>query len=1141
LLFGIDIDILVVGKLGVVRLFLTEIRRICIGVMRSKVGLNTPFPLLAVLFVSACILILSSNSFGQTSYYVSASGNDANDGKSASTPWKTISKVNSLTFSSGDAILFRCGDTFYGQITALSGVTYGAYGTGSKPIISGAITLSGWTVYSGSIYQCTASSSIYNLFCNGVQMIKARSPNTGFYAASGGSGTSLTSSSINQSYSWVGGVVRERGCDWTWENRTITASSSGSVSWSGSVSYSPFSGSQFYLEGALGALDVANEWFCNTSTKQVYFYAPGGVDPSTLTVVGSVQNYGVTGSGKSNVTVRDLDFRYQMIAGVYFSGTYSGNSILSCDIRGCKVYGVYFAGTATSCKIDGDSIQDCSTAGIAGGCASATITNNVIQRIGVIPGYGESSYGPNGLPSGIYNFSGANSEIAHNTIDSTGYSGININSVTFTNSIIEDNTIKATMSTLGDGGAIYMYGTNSYTIRNNTIIDCYGYTNSISPTSGYQSFGIYFDSGTHDIIVTGNTVVRARDCGLYIQGMAGGSSHNITFRNNTLIDCGASSNYGSPLALEQYPSLAYGGNVITKNKIFKPNITPKYVWFFYNWSGTPSAGTIDSNYYATGSTQFRYTSSFYSLAQWQSNTSYDAHSSQSATITLTSGNNQSQAVNTTLSLPLKVTTTVSGWGMPGFHVLYTVTGPSGATGQSLSASDVTTAEDGTANAYLTLGNKAGTYTVTATVSGLTGSPITFTATATDSDPPAPDSITVHRVIVPLGWNMISTFVAPYQPAIDSIFSNINSKVTIVKDGSGRVYYPSFNINNLGSWQPYQGYQVCMSSADTVSFRGRVLPPEQNPMSLSAGWNLVSYLRNDLMAADSALATIASSLIIAKNAVGEVYMPSYGINAMGAMKPGQGYQIYVQNPSTLTYPANTNPTPTNVLSKKQSTSLASSSHGTEHFKPAYQETGANGLVLVKCNSLKNGDEIAVSMSHGKIVGSGTVKEGLASVTVWGDNDQTVVVEGPRDGETLTLISWSKERDETTPLQIKSLKNGLTGEPQKTTLVYRKDCLWVLEALEDCELDQIPTEYSLSQNYPNPFNPSTLIRYGLPLDVKVSLEVFDLLGHLVTCLVDETQKSGYHEAHFDGSGLASGIYFYRLASGGFFETKKLLLLK
>jgi hypothetical protein len=89
--------------------------------------------------------------------------------------------------------------------------------------------------------------------------------------------------------------------------------------------------------------------------------------------------------------------------------------------------------------------------------------------------------------------------------------------------------------------------------------------------------------------------------------------------------------------------------------------------------------------------------------------------------------------------------------------------------------------------------------------------------------------------------------------------------------------------------------------------------------------------------------------------------------------------------------------------------------------------------------------------------------------------------------------------------------------------------------------VPTEYSLDQNYPNPFNPSTTINYQLPANNHVSLKVYDILGNLVSTLVDEEMEAGYYSINWNASQLASGIYIYRIISGTYVSTKKMILMK
>ncbi len=81
----------------------------------------------------------------------------------------------------------------------------------------------------------------------------------------------------------------------------------------------------------------------------------------------------------------------------------------------------------------------------------------------------------------------------------------------------------------------------------------------------------------------------------------------------------------------------------------------------------------------------------------------------------------------------------------------------------------------------------------------------------------------------------------------------------------------------------------------------------------------------------------------------------------------------------------------------------------------------------------------------------------------------------------------------------------------------------------------------ENYPNPFNPVTVIRYELPQNSQVRLEVFDMLGRRVAVLVDGLIEAGTHEIPFDASNLASGVYLYRLTAGQVVQTRQMVLVK
>ncbi len=89
--------------------------------------------------------------------------------------------------------------------------------------------------------------------------------------------------------------------------------------------------------------------------------------------------------------------------------------------------------------------------------------------------------------------------------------------------------------------------------------------------------------------------------------------------------------------------------------------------------------------------------------------------------------------------------------------------------------------------------------------------------------------------------------------------------------------------------------------------------------------------------------------------------------------------------------------------------------------------------------------------------------------------------------------------------------------------------------------VPGKFSLSQNYPNPFNPNTVIRFQVQIAGFVSLKVYDVSGKEVETIINEKLNPGTYEASFEGSGLNSGVYFYKISAGSFSETKKMILLK
>ncbi|MCK9210632.1 MAG: T9SS type A sorting domain-containing protein [Ignavibacteriaceae bacterium] len=108
-------------------------------------------------------------------------------------------------------------------------------------------------------------------------------------------------------------------------------------------------------------------------------------------------------------------------------------------------------------------------------------------------------------------------------------------------------------------------------------------------------------------------------------------------------------------------------------------------------------------------------------------------------------------------------------------------------------------------------------------------------------------------------------------------------------------------------------------------------------------------------------------------------------------------------------------------------------------------------------------------------------------------------------------------------------------------FTQKALVIVSSTTGIKVVEIPHDYTLYQNYPNPFNPSTEIKYAIPLESKVKIDIYSILGELVKTLVNDFQTAGNYSVAFDASRFASGIYFYRLTANSTIITKKMLLIK
>jgi flagellar hook assembly protein FlgD len=123
---------------------------------------------------------------------------------------------------------------------------------------------------------------------------------------------------------------------------------------------------------------------------------------------------------------------------------------------------------------------------------------------------------------------------------------------------------------------------------------------------------------------------------------------------------------------------------------------------------------------------------------------------------------------------------------------------------------------------------------------------------------------------------------------------------------------------------------------------------------------------------------------------------------------------------------------------------------------------------------------------------------------------------------------------------------TASDAPKTLTPSSSISVTVVVVESKSKEVLPETFSLSQNYPNPFNPETMIKYALPEDCHVELILFNILGQKVVTLIDEYQSAGFKFVRWngrddEGNEMSSGLYFYKIKTAKYSETKKMILLR
>ena len=155
---------------------------------------------------------------------------------------------------------------------------------------------------------------------------------------------------------------------------------------------------------------------------------------------------------------------------------------------------------------------------------------------------------------------------------------------------------------------------------------------------------------------------------------------------------------------------------------------------------------------------------------------------------------------------------------------------------------------------------------------------------------------------PFGWSMFSSYMITDDMNVATIISPITENVIIVKDFVGSAYLVDWEFNGIGEFIVGQGYQIKTNDEISLELYGTYASPEDYPIILTQGWNMIGYLREEPLNTSEVFSEINTSgnLLIVKNYLGTAFLPEWGFNGIGDMQPGEGYQVKMLNEDILNY-------------------------------------------------------------------------------------------------------------------------------------------------------------------------------------------------------------------------------------------------
>lgn len=369
----------------------------------------------------------------------------------------------------------------------------------------------------------------------------------------------------------------------------------------------------------------------------------------------------------------------------------------------------------------------------------------------------------------------------------------------------------------------------------------------------------------------------------------------------------------------------------------------------------------------------------------------------------------------------------------------------------------------------------------------------------------------QNIDVAEGWNLLSLNVSPLNHALSSITSSLSPNLITIKGVEG-VYVPGNPYSTLSTLTDGRAYSFKLAASDVLSVAGTQIPMDTE-ISLAAGWNMVAYYPQTMLAVTTATQDITPYLMQLKGQDG-IYLPGNPFSTLTGMYPGKGYWMQMSSAQAFSYGGD----------KGKGICEQSISNGVA-FKPSSM------TMLASCEGAEAGDILLAKV--------GRELRGL---------EKFISVDG-RIG-CLIQIFISAEREE---IQLYLQKQDGSQQAIDYKLIAEAEQQmgsldeFVQLSLKGAENEQLLPVISIKGCYPNPFKELSTITLELGKELgQVKIEVYNTRGQKVRTLYNHELAKGVHEFGWNGrddadNEVSSGLYFIRTSTKEWATTRRIMLCR